>query len=100
MFDPQSLVLFAACGVSALDPQDLPAVLDALKAQRSTLWADRPAIGPKVRPFLCSLSRIDALIAEAEHAIDLTSESAEELRIATCRAAFDAYVAAFGCDPS
>jgi len=100
MIDPQALARFAARGVSALDPQDLSAVLDALKAQRSALWAERPAVGPKARPFLCSLSRIDALIAEAKHAIDTTPESAEELRIATCRAAFDAYVAAFGCDPS
>jgi len=100
MIDPQALARFAAYGVSALDPQDLPQILDALKNQRSVLWSERPPVGPKARPFLRALSRIDALISEVEYAITPTLESTEELRIDTCRAAYDAYVVAFGCDPS
>jgi hypothetical protein len=100
MFNPQSLAKFAANGISAVDPKDLPALLSALIDQRRVLWADRPPVGPKGRPFLCALSRLDALIAEVRHAAEPTEDTAEELRIATCRAAFDAYVVAFGCDPS
>ena len=100
MINPQSLAKFAATGISAVDPKDLPALLAALIDQRRSLWADRPPVGPKGRPFLCALSRIDALIADVRHTIEPTEETAEELRIATCRAAHDAYAAAFGCDPS
>ena len=100
MINPQSLAKFAATNISAVDPKDLPALCDALIEQRRVLWADRPSVGPKGRQFLCTLSRVDALVAEVRHAIEPTEETAEELRIATCRAAYDAYVVAFGCDPS
>ena len=100
MINPQSLAKFAATGISTVDPQDLPALLVALIDQRRSLWADRPSVGPNGRQFLCTLSRVDALVAEVRHAIEPTEETAEELRIATCRAAYDAYVVAFGCDPS
>ena len=100
MSDFQSLAKFAATGISAVDHQDLPALLAALIDQRRTLWADRPPVGPKGRPFLCALSRIDALIADVRHTIEPTEETAEEARITACRAAHDAYAAAFGCDPS
>ena len=100
MSDFQSLAKFAATGISAVDHQDLPALLVALIDQRRVLWAERPPVGPKGRQFLCTLSRLDALVAEVRHAIEPTEETAEELRIMTCRAAYDAYAAAFGCDPS
>ena len=100
MLDPQSLAKFAAYGPRAVDPQDLPALCDALIEQRRALWAERPPVGPKGRPFLCALSRLDALIADVRHTIEPTEETAEEARITACRAAHAAYAVAFGCDPS
>ena len=100
MSDFQSLAKFAATGISAVDPQDLPALCDALIEQRRALWAERLLVGSKGRPFLCALSRLDALIADVRHTIEPTEETAEEARITACRAAYDAYVVAFGCDPS
>lgn len=100
MINPNDFAHASAYGVNALHPDDLAAALDSLRQERSALRARRPAPGPESHHFMSALSHLDAVIAEVEHAIEPTPDTAEELRRSRCRAAFDAYVSAFGCDPS
>ena len=74
---PAHLAAYIARGVSTIEPFDLPAVLDALKAERAKA------------PTVIAVGRLDAAIAEIEYTLDPNMSTLFEMRFAAERAARD-----------
>lgn len=95
---PAHLAAYIARGIPAIEPFDLPAVLDALKAERAKAQAaigdDPPTIGePALVTFTrATANRIDAAIAEIEHALNPCLNTLTGVRHTAAQVAYDALV--------
>ena len=74
---PAHLAAYIARGPAGLPAFDLPAVLDALKAERAKA------------PTVIAVGRLDAAIAEIEYTLNPCPDTAAELRDAAERVAWD-----------
>jgi len=83
---PTHLAAYIARGVSAVDPFDLPALLDALRAERASQWAQRGVTTFGTRH---PVNRLDAAIAEIEYTLNPCPDTAAVLRRTAERVALD-----------
>ncbi len=74
---PTHLAAYIARGPAGLPAFDLPAVLDALKAERAKA------------PTVIAVDRLDAAIAEIEYALNPCHDAAVEVRQTAARVARD-----------
>lgn len=87
---PTTLARYIAHGISAVDPFDLPAILDALWAERAIAIAQRAVPDPDVCVTIHAVNRIDAAIARIEHHRNPSSETAAAVQDTAERVAYDA----------
>jgi len=86
---PAHLAAYIARGPAVLPSFALPAVLDALKAERAATWAQRDHPKPGERHPIHAVNRLDAAIAEIEYTLNPCPDTAAECRHTAERVAWD-----------
>ncbi len=86
---PAHLAAYIARGPAGLPAFDLPAVLDALKAERAAAWAQRDRPNPSECRTIHAINRLDTAIAEIEHFRNPTTDTAAEVHRTAERVAYD-----------
>ena len=83
----EDLAKFIAYGAHALPAEDLPMLIETLRAEKRHLL--NGPHDPKRRFPVAHIAKIDAVIADIEHTIAPCEETADALRGAMCRVSYD-----------